>query len=134
MSRDMVEDKKISDAVELLLKGGKMLGFHCNECDTPLFEMESNVFCPHCQKKYRIIEKDGTKVVEPAEESAYHIQSHDDAASAEWHEDRKNLAEKLEALLDKIVTEALKSNSIHDVKELVGIMKEITEILKELES
>ncbi len=129
----MAEDKKISDAAQLLLKGGKMLGFHCNECGTPLFQMESNIFCPHCQKKYRVVEKDGKKTVEPVKDAIHHTPVHERKISAERHVNREILVKKLEALFDKIAAEALESDSIHDVRELVKIMREISEILKELE-
>ncbi len=52
-----MEDKKISDAVELLLKGAKMLAYHCPECSMPLFLHDGKVICPSCKKEAEIIEK-----------------------------------------------------------------------------
>jgi len=57
-----VEDKKISDAVELLLKGAKMLAYHCPECSMPLFLHDGKVICPSCKKEVEIVES-GREVV-----------------------------------------------------------------------
>lgn len=57
-----MEDKKISDAVELLLKGAKMLAYHCPECSMPLFLHDGKVICPSCKKEVEIVES-GREVV-----------------------------------------------------------------------
>ncbi len=59
-----MEDKKISEAVELLFKGAKMLAYHCPECKMPLFKYKGRTFCPSCKRDAEIIEKDGEVLVE----------------------------------------------------------------------
>ncbi len=132
MTRDMAEDKKISDAVQLLLKGGKMLGFHCNSCDTPLFEMEEDIFCPHCKKRYRIVEIDGKKAVEPVESVSSQTESHNETYTAQKFENYEKLSEKVEVLFDRIASRALDSDNIHEIRELVKLLRELAEILKKL--
>lgn len=63
-----MEDKKISDAVELLLKGAKMLAHHCPECSMPLFLHEGKVICPSCRKEMEIVEKGDEVTVKLKEE------------------------------------------------------------------
>ena len=53
-----MEDKSISEAVELLYKGAKMLAHHCNECGMPLFQYEGKILCPSCKKLFKL-EEDG---------------------------------------------------------------------------
>ncbi len=71
-----MSDKKISEAVELLYKGGKMLSYHCPDCMIPLFEKDGRIFCPSCGREavfegdegHSLEEERGTKVeVEKAE-------------------------------------------------------------------
>ena len=134
MSRVMVEDKKISDAVHLLLKGGKMLGFHCQSCGTPLFQMEDDIFCPHCNKRYIIVERDGKKVVDPVDDSPVKTESAPKtnvSLSSRIHE---NLLEKVETLFDKIAVRALNSDNIHETMELVKLLKEIAEVIRLLKN
>ena len=50
-----MEDKKISEAVELLFKGAKMLAYHCPQCNMPLFKHEDKIICPACKKEAEII-------------------------------------------------------------------------------
>jgi uncharacterized Zn finger protein (UPF0148 family) len=40
---------EIKDMAEILLKGGKMLGKSCPECNAPLFQREGQVFCARCE-------------------------------------------------------------------------------------
>ncbi len=58
-------DKSVSDAVELLYKGAKMLAQHCLDCKMPLFKYEGKVLCPSCKREFKIDEKGN---VEPLEE------------------------------------------------------------------
>ncbi len=39
-------EKTIKDMAEMLLKGAKMLPYHCDECMSPLFEKNGVVMCP----------------------------------------------------------------------------------------
>ncbi len=133
MSRGMVEDKKISDAVQLLLKGGKMLGFHCQSCDTPLFQVNDDIFCPHCKRKYKIVEKDGEKSVELVDTSLDKTDS-DEKNLSEKPDHHEKALEKMEMLFDKIAIKALESDNIHELKELVNLLKEIAEIIRLLKS
>jgi uncharacterized Zn finger protein (UPF0148 family) len=50
-------DKNISEAVELLYKGAKMLAQHCIDCKMPLFEYEGKIICPACKREFKIDEK-----------------------------------------------------------------------------
>ena len=52
-----MEDKKISEAVELLYKGAKMLSYYCPECKVPLFKYKDRIFCPSCKRDV-VFEKD----------------------------------------------------------------------------
>jgi UPF0148 protein len=39
---------EIKDMADILLKGGKMLGRSCPECNAPLFQQEGRTFCARC--------------------------------------------------------------------------------------
>ena len=39
----------IKDMADILLKGGKMLGRSCPECNAPLFQQDGRVFCARCK-------------------------------------------------------------------------------------
>ncbi len=54
-------DKNISEAVELLYKGAKMLAQHCVDCKMPLFEYEGKVICPSCKREFKI-DKNGNAI------------------------------------------------------------------------
>ena len=56
-------DKSISDAVELLYKGAKMLAYHCLDCKMPLFKYEDKIICPSCKREFEIDEKGNIKLV-----------------------------------------------------------------------
>lgn len=63
MSDKKVSDEAISRAAEILLKGAKMLSFHCPECKMPLFEKDAKVFCVSCDKDFEIVEVEGKKIL-----------------------------------------------------------------------
>ncbi len=126
----MVEDKKISDAVHLLLKGGKMLGFHCQNCETPVFDMDGNIFCPHCGKRYNITEKDGKMIVESVDDIPDQPEESAELPVLQKFESQGYPSDKLELLFNKIATKAASSDNIHEIKELVGLLREIAEIIK----
>lgn len=46
----MIEEN-LSKITEMLLAGGKMLGVHCGDCKSPLFEYKGKVVCPVCGGK-----------------------------------------------------------------------------------
>lgn len=43
-----MKDEKIAKVTEMLLSGGKMLGYHCGNCRWPLFEFKGKVVCAVC--------------------------------------------------------------------------------------
>lgn len=55
-----MEDKKISDISKLLIKGAKMLSYHCPDCKIPLFQEGERIFCPSCNRE-AVIEKTENK-------------------------------------------------------------------------
>lgn len=54
-------DKSISDAVEMLYKGAKMLSQHCLDCKMPLFKHEDKIICPSCKKEFKMDENGNVK-------------------------------------------------------------------------
>ncbi|MFQ5815806.1 MAG: Sjogren's syndrome/scleroderma autoantigen 1 family protein [Candidatus Hydrothermarchaeaceae archaeon] len=44
----MPSDKTVKDMAEMLLKGAKMLQYHCDTCKSPLFQKEGKIICPVC--------------------------------------------------------------------------------------
>ncbi|MCS7121855.1 MAG: hypothetical protein NZ895_04570 [Archaeoglobaceae archaeon] len=68
MSDKKISDEVITQAAEILLKGAKMLSFHCPDCKMPLFEKDSKIFCVSCKKNFEIVEVEGKKILKEKEE------------------------------------------------------------------
>ena len=74
-------DKNISEAVELLYKGAKMLAQHCIDCKMPLFEYEGKIICPACKREFKIDEKGRIIPIESEEKKEKEKVKKDDALS-----------------------------------------------------
>ncbi|MFQ6051929.1 MAG: Sjogren's syndrome/scleroderma autoantigen 1 family protein [Candidatus Hydrothermarchaeota archaeon] len=59
-----MKDKGIDNMAKLLLAGGKMLGYHCKDCKVPLFDLNGEVICPSCDKKYAFKEEEKPEKIE----------------------------------------------------------------------
>ena len=54
MSNDAAQMNRMAD---LLKSGATMLFEHCPECNTPLFKIKEDVWCPSCNKRVIIVEE-----------------------------------------------------------------------------
>lgn len=121
----MVQDKKISEAAEILLKGARMLSFHCPECLLPLFQSGDRVFCPSCKREYEIVQNENKveiKEVNPVEGTVNDSKEKESVKII----DNNKIEEKLELLIDKLIDKALNSDNSYELKELVGLIKDLS--------
>ncbi|WP_456477793.1 Sjogren's syndrome/scleroderma autoantigen 1 family protein [Geoglobus ahangari] len=136
----MAEDKKISEAVGLLLKGAKMLSHHCPSCYLPLFQQDERVFCPHCKREFTLVE-DGGKVtviaVNGGKENGESVTSEVESKpkSREIADElEENTLASVEVLLRELAERARGSESIAEIREIVYVMKELAEIYRMLKN
>lgn len=123
----MAEDKKISEAVELLLKGAKMLSYHCPDCMLPVFQQDERIFCPHCMKDFRIVEEKNVRKIVPVDGDDGAL--HQDLKGPQTREVGGVEGLVLE-LLEKLGRKALSSDSVPEIREIVNTMKELAEIYR----
>ncbi len=125
----MAEDKKISEAVELLLKGAKMLSYHCPDCMLPVFQQDERIFCPHCRRDFKVVEEKNVRRIVPLDEDS-------GAAQQDLEEQRPQEVAGAENLVlelfKKLGRRALGSDSVPEIKEIVSIMRELAEIYRML--
>jgi len=56
-------DEQMKRMADLLKSGATMLFEHCPECNTPLFKIKDDIWCPNCNKRVIIVkEGEETKV------------------------------------------------------------------------
>ncbi len=119
-----MEDKKISEAAELLYKGAKMLQFHCEDCGLPLFQHEGKVICASCKVEYEISEegarKKGGKVVEEVKE----VVRVPKTVSGDLDEVEANLTEVMKKLSERLI----RSESLREMEDVISVLKEIIEV------
>ena len=125
----MAEDKKISEAVELLLKGAKMLSYHCPDCMLPVFQQDERIFCPHCRRDFKVVEEKNVRRIVPLDEES-------GAAQQDLEEQRPQEVTGAENLVlelfEKLGRRALSSDSVPEIKEIVSVMRELAEIYRML--
>ncbi len=121
-----MSDKKISEAVELLYKGAKMLAYHCPECKMPLFEKDGKIFCPSCgreavfESKLKDIEakKQEKEVEEKKEEKILKVDVGEDS-----------LVRIVEKSAIKICEMIINSENVADIKVLVDSLEKLVNIM-----
>ena len=119
-------DKNISEAVELLYKGAKMLAQHCIDCKMPLFEYEGKIICPACKREFKIDEKGRIIPIESEEKKEKEKVKKDDALSERDRREEvcKNLETKDTCEIEDIdKSEYLKAKSILKSKLFEIILK-----------
>lgn len=94
-----MRDKSISEAVELLYKGAKMLAYHCDECRMPLFQYEGKIMCPSCKKLFKI---NDNGMVEPLQEKKDEKLELRKVESPNYHKAREIIKMKLLDLILKM--------------------------------
>jgi len=118
-----VSDKKISEAVELLYKGAKMLAYHCPDCKMPLFEKDGKIFCPSCgreavfEEKLKEIEKKNE--IEVRKEDKVEIEL-------------KSLIDGVEKAAMKICDLIVNSSEVADIRVLVDSLEKLVNIMDRL--
>ena len=143
-----MEDKKISEAVELLYKGAKMLSYYCPECKVPLFKDKDRIFCPSCKRDV-IFESDiksGAKInkalpenlqikeAKPVEhQKPLKPQKLQESQESQTYQDARPELEKI--FKDAISNLALKLENIEDtqnLKEIVELIEKLTNLIEKL--
>ena len=59
----MSGDKSLKRMVDLLKSGATMLGRHCPECNSPLFNIKGEIWCPTCNKRIIIVKEGEEQLV-----------------------------------------------------------------------
>ena len=70
----MADEGNIKRMADLLKSGATMLGYHCPECNSPLFSVRGEIWCPRCNKQV-ITAKDGDGLLEKASLSLNDVES-----------------------------------------------------------
>jgi UPF0148 protein len=135
-----MEDKKISDAVNLLYKGAKMLSYHCPDCKVPLFQDGDRIFCPSCGRD--AIFGDDTSQVEVKDEvknetEKTEMKKEEDAVQTQQTqlEIKGNfnvVEESLKEAILKLSNELRKAKDIEEIKEIIDTIDKTTQILERL--
>ena len=129
----MAEDKKISEAVELLLKGAKMLSYHCPDCMLPVFQQDKTIFCPHCRKEFALVEEGGGRKIVPVTSTSA---GEEDSTAAQYGDGPSSGIADIEAdllkLLKTLIDRMDSSSSTVEMRELAHIMKELAEVYRML--
>ena len=138
-----MEDKKISDAVELLLKGAKMLAYHCPECSMPLFLHEGKVICPSCKKEAEIVESGREVTVRLKEETEVGLEEGkkerievEKETVAEFEEEERPRVKRwdLEGELKKVLRKYIErlANDYDSAEQTIRIINGIIEIIEKI--
>lgn len=137
-----MSDKKISDdvvmsAAELLVKGAKMLRYHCPECKIPLFEKEEKTFCPNCKREFKIVEEGVEEVEKDFEDEKVEKQAAFGTETKKFDVvSKSSLIESIEKAAVKICEMIINSNDHQEVKELSESLSKLVaamEIVKKME-
>ena len=128
----MVEDKKISESAELLLKGAKMLKYHCPDCLLPLFKDNEKIFCPSCKTEYIIEESNVIPKVQVSEtEKREEVNKRKEKTTTESVLD-EDLVKLIERLIEKLVKRAISSESLNEIREITEIVERLVYILEKI--
>ncbi len=128
----MVEDKKISESAELLLKGAKMLKYHCPDCLLPLFKDNERVFCPSCKTEYIIEESNVIPKAQISEtEKREKVTKRKKEIITESVLDN-DLIKLIEKLIEKLVRRAMSSESLNEIREITEIVERLTHVLEKI--
>ena len=126
-----MEDKKISEAVELLFKGAKMLAYHCPECKMPLFQHEGKIICPVCKKEVEIIGEGKNAIVKfkekEKEEYKQEIPKDGDVKKVTLDEDLEIILKNAVLKLAKTLVEC---KTIDETKEIVEVLESLVNIIE----
>ncbi len=114
-----MEDKGIDNMAKLLLAGGKMLGYHCKECKVPLFDLNGEVICPSCNRKYAF------------EEEAKKKEEHLEKVKVERVEKETELEKNLWNTLDKLSNELIEGDT-KDVNEILSKMDSVVSLIEKI--
>ncbi len=102
-----MQEENIPKITEMLLAGGKMLGVHCGNCKSPLFEFQGKIKCPICgdmQKKSEAKSKVGSDALDKLEKILHKkldemsIQLEKETDNQKILELLKSISETLEAI------------------------------------
>ena len=121
-----MEDKKISEAAELLYKGAKMLQFHCQDCGLPLFKHEGKTFCPGCKVEYEIVENQVRKIGVVEEGKTEEIKV--DEARTQFDSNFDYVEVNLTEVMRKLSERLLKAESLREMEEIISILSEIIDL------
>ncbi|MFO7966246.1 MAG: autoantigen p27 domain-containing protein [Archaeoglobaceae archaeon] len=144
-----MEDKKISDISKLLIRGAKMLSYHCPECNVPLFQEGDTMFCPSCQKE-AVTEQEGERreSKERAKtntiNSKSEVQQEDKKVVQDKGAERKTIKSghtefrdtdmetSLKNSLARLSNELENANDVKEIKEIVELMDQITSLAERI--
>ncbi len=133
-----MEDKKISEAVELLFKGAKMLAYHCPQCNMPLFRYEDKVICPICKKEAEIIGEGKNAVVKLKDDE---VEKGEDRTPEEPKVSEVKSETDIEATLKQAIQITVKrlveissEEKITTIKEYVEVITNLVNLLEKVRS
>jgi len=127
-----VEDKKISEAVELLFKGAKMLAYHCPACNMPLFKYEGRIICPACKKEAEII-GEGRDVVVRLKEDERESVVESKKVEVVTSEKDENIEDLLKSVICTVVSrlvDVAANEDITTIKDFVSVLDNLLNVLE----
>lgn len=139
-----MEDKKISDAVNLLYKGAKMLPYHCPDCKVPLFQDGDRIFCPSCGRDVIIEGKtpqgEVKEEVKEAEQKKEEIKLEKPEYKTKTQQvqpevtgnDFEVVENSLKEAILKLSDELRRAESVEEIREIIDTLDKTTQILERL--
>lgn len=127
-----MEDKKISEAVELLFKGAKMLAYHCPACNMPLFKYEGRIICPACKKEAEII-GEGRDVVVRLKEDEHESVVESKKVEVVTSEKDENIEDLLKSVICTVVSrlvDVAANEDITTIKDFVSVLDNLLNVLE----
>ncbi|MBE8539553.1 Sjogren's syndrome/scleroderma autoantigen 1 family protein [Geoglobus acetivorans] len=113
------------------MKGAKMLSLHCPDCMLPLFQKDETVFCPSCKKEFEIIESENGKTLKIKTEEKRDTRRenvHRKTVRADHDGNINTITEKIDRLFSRLLDKAMQTDNFHELKELIHLMKELSEV------
>ena len=131
-----MEDKKISEAVELLFKGAKMLAYHCPECKMPLFKYKDKILCPSCKKEAVIVKEGEVETVVIREDRKEEVKDTKEKEEIKVKEVRNVYGEDVESILKDGLTRVAKylrdCKDIDEMQKVVVILDKLINIIEKI--
>ncbi|HID43089.1 MAG TPA: hypothetical protein EYP30_04810 [Archaeoglobaceae archaeon] len=137
-----MEDKKISDISKLLIRGAKMLSYHCPDCKIPLFQDGERVFCPSCNRDAIIEGKENLESVNIKKDAYINTRESELKESPILDESKNTLRgsqtplpeaeDMMKRTIVKLSEELNRTGDLNKIREIIETIDRIADVLERL--